>query len=162
MNSLLWAQNFECELIWDCWCKIKSELSYFSECHLVSPLTIFPQHLHLQQNKKPYLKYHRVGFQYIFWGEKIQSITAGMQRSTKIRRGEKSASRNMQKLQWQWNWQTQMLKQQYKCSIWSGFYCCVFFWIAYYYFLLLVLGFELRAFAQAGFEPWSSWSLPPE
>jgi hypothetical protein len=42
--SLLGSQNFEYELIWDCWHKIKSELSCFSKCLLVSHLTIFPQH----------------------------------------------------------------------------------------------------------------------
>jgi hypothetical protein len=49
--SLLGAQNFECELIWDHWHKIKSKFSYFSECRLVSPWTVFPQHFHTHDLK---------------------------------------------------------------------------------------------------------------
>jgi hypothetical protein len=51
--SLLEAQNFEYKLIWDCWCKIKSGFSYFSECHLVSHLTIFPQQTNLITHNTP-------------------------------------------------------------------------------------------------------------
>jgi hypothetical protein len=68
---------------------------------------------------------------------------------------------------------------------WNRWYFCSCYWICLIFFFFAVLGFELRAytlsqssspflwwvfsrwdlqelFAQAGFELWSSWSLPPE
>jgi hypothetical protein len=58
MNPLLGAQNFECELIWGCWSKIKSEFSYFSECYLVSHSDSISS---TKGDRKTYLKAKHLG-----------------------------------------------------------------------------------------------------